>query len=320
MSLTLTESLYDGFSEYLHRHHQLKLESGHSPIHEMRLEVAKADLYGILPGAIYRESDRDQQTLLLRESDTLIRSVRTSDICDITITGPDRAEVGRIRNLLASTLTAAPPRIKWVYNTDGESVRLPLDTDSLPQTEFYPFLQQETLSQYYDRYMASKSNILVLIGPPGTGKTSFVKGLVAHTGRGAVISYDDTVLKSDEVFATFMVGRETFMVLEDADTFLGSRSRSGNTIMHKFLNVGDGLMSTGRKKIIFSTNLPSVRDIDPALIRPGRCFAVLRFDKLTKEDCVRIKPDYRGEGGVTLAELMNPSQSTDDRLSRQVGF
>jgi ATP-dependent 26S proteasome regulatory subunit len=29
-----------------------------------------------------------------------------------------------------------------------------------------------------------------------------------------------------------------------------------------------------RRKIIFSTNLPNVGDLDDALVRPGRCFAM----------------------------------------------
>ncbi|MEJ8867663.1 hypothetical protein, partial [Pseudomonas jessenii] len=47
----------------------------------------------------------------------------------------------------------------------------------------------------------------------------------------------------------------------------------GNQALHRFLNIADGVASADGKKIIFSTNLASVRDIDDALIRPGRCFA-----------------------------------------------
>jgi ATP-dependent 26S proteasome regulatory subunit len=49
-------------------------------------------------------------------------------------------------------------------------------------------------------------------------------------------------------------------------------------MMHRFLNVGDGLVTTKGKKLIFSTNLPSIRDVDSALVRPGRCFDILNFD------------------------------------------
>jgi ATP-dependent 26S proteasome regulatory subunit len=58
--------------------------------------------------------------------------------------------------------------------------------------------------------------------------------------------------------------------------------------MHKFLNIGDGLVTTKNKKLIFSTNLPSVKEIDPALIRPGRCFDVITFDYLKQDEAMKL--------------------------------
>jgi ATP-dependent 26S proteasome regulatory subunit len=87
------------------------------------------------------------------------------------------------------------------------------------------------------------------------------------------------------------------MVIEDADMFLKARSE-GNTTMHKFLNVGDGLVTTRNKKLIFSTNLPSIRDIDPALIRPGRCFDIVTFDLLDQQAAEKLAKKMN----VTLTE------------------
>jgi len=115
------------------------------------------------------------------------------------------------------------------------------------------------------------------------------------------------------------------MVLEDSDAFLKSRS-DGNTMMHRFLNVGDGLVTTKGKKMIFSTNLPSIRDIDSALVRPGRCFDILTFDALSQEDADKLavklgvtvehdKKDY------SLAEIFNKqSHAAESSTNRKVGF
>ena len=185
--------------------------------------------------------------------------------------------------------------IEWLYSNDGQSITIPLQHDRMPVEEMYPFVQGESLEDYYNDFMKSNASILLLIGPPGTGKTTFIRGLLQQTESSAIVSYDAAVLEKDYVFASFIEGDKSVMVLEDADMFLKSR-KEGNTMMHKFLNVGDGLVTTRNKKLIFSTNLPSIRDIDPALVRPGRCYDILNFEELTQEDAEKLA----ARCGVTL--------------------
>lgn len=221
--------------------------------------------------------------------------------------------------------------IEWIYSSDGQSVNVPLNRDRLPVKEMYPFLGEESLEDYYDRYMASSANILLLIGPPGTGKTTFIRGLLAHTNSSAIVSYDSNILEKDGFFARFIEDDTQVMVLEDSDAFLKSRS-DGNTMMHRFLNVGDGLVTTKGKKMIFSTNLPSIRDVDSALVRPGRCFDILTFDLLNVEHANKlatrlgVKLPVRSRGNETspysIAEVFNQKTEGMKVAStlRKVGF
>lgn len=217
--------------------------------------------------------------------------------------------------------------IEWVYGSDGHSVNVPLNRERLPVAEMYPFLKGESLESYYDRYMESNANILLLIGPPGTGKSTFIRGLLAHRECSAIVTYDAGILEKDGFFARFIEGAAEVMVLEDSDAFLKSRN-DGNTMMHRFLNVGDGLVTTKGKKMIFSTNLPSIRDIDPALIRPGRCFDIVTFDQLSYDEAKALAdklgvslPVVNMDGKYSIAEVFNEQLNAKKSIAnRKVGF
>ena len=140
------------------------------------------------------------------------------------------------------------------------------------------------------------------------------------------MTYDNSILGKDHVFADFIEGDRNVFVIEDADNFLGARE-DGNDFMHKFLNVGDGLVTTKGKKMIFSTNLPSIKDVDPALTRPGRCYDVLDFQELTVEqaqllaDKLGVELPEQEKSTYSIAEVFHKQAATkSNKRKRKLGF
>jgi SpoVK/Ycf46/Vps4 family AAA+-type ATPase len=165
----------------------------------------------------------------------------------------------------------------------------------------------EPVTVFIGRYLASRETGLILQGPPGTGKTRLVRAILAamsaRKADSAKVLYtaDKRALESDEIFVEFITGSHDAFVIEDADHLLMARA-NGNVDLHRFLAVADGVVRAQGRKIIFTTNLPNIGDIDEALVRPGRCFATV---------CTRALE--RGEAELLLSRISGGGVAEDQK-------
>lgn len=188
-------------------------------------------------------------------------------------------------NAWAATIPQLTKFISWYYQDDDgiDKAQFPLK-GPFPADAFYPWMDR-SVKQLAEDFMRSDANVMLLIGPPGTGKTSFIKSLVNEMNADAWLTYDASLHKSDKLHKDFMQPTDAprILILEDADTILSARS-DGNEAMGRLLNLADGMVSTGSRKLVFSTNLPNLHSVDEALLRPGRCFGILRFRELNRDE------------------------------------
>jgi hypothetical protein len=77
-------------------------------------------------------------------------------------------EVDAFVDFVDTQFKRAANLIEWVYSSRGESISVPMNyRAAIP--EAYPWLQNDP-NAYIDAYLNSDASVIILIGPPGTGK------------------------------------------------------------------------------------------------------------------------------------------------------
>jgi hypothetical protein len=175
------------------------------------------------------------------------------------------------------------------------------DKKTVPR-EFYPYLNG-SVEEYAEAFLNSSSRALVLMGKPGTGKTSFIRELVLCMKRSSMICSDTQLLMTRALYRHFGASPQRILIVEDADMVVRKREND-NPVMAGILGILDGVVGND-KRIIISTNLESTNSIDEALLRPGRLFDLLKFKPLTNEQAhaARAAIDLPAISSMTLPLL-----------------
>lgn len=193
----------------------------------------------------------------------------------------------------------------WSLRSDGmatantRSLEADLWTDIIPN---YPSSVQHVLdklmsldfSTQEENIASHRSGQLFLLhGPPGTGKTTFIRSLAYQWKAWIDCQYivdSDAFFSSADYMTQVMLSHNStnrwrLLIVEDADELLSKDAKhlSGQK-MSRLLNLCDGLVGQGLRILVLLTTNEPIHKLHPAITRPGRCAANIELPTFRGND------------------------------------
>lgn len=205
-------------------------------------------------------------------------------------------------------------------------------------SKFTPVLEHadvfygDGFSKYNDQLLSKldeeRKGVVLFHGSPGTGKTHYIRHLLKELTilEKRVIYIPPTLVEAmtDPGLVSFLTTniieeeRDTILLIEDAEPLLESREEQGGirtTGISNLLNSTDGLLNDVLGLVVICTFNTELKNIDKALLRPGRLLARKEFKKIKIENLekaakiigVKLNEDIPNDS-YSIAELINLKQ------------
>ncbi|MGP3999366.1 ATP-binding protein [Streptomyces sp. 8N706] len=173
-----------------------------------------------------------------------------------------------------------------------------------------------------ERYGVVPPKAVILFGPPGTGKTSFVKAVASRLDWPFVELFPSRLAAAGgpaglaaalrEVYADITALESVVLFIDEVEEIAGVRTGRaadpGHMVTNELLKLIPGFREHDEHLMVCATN--SVRSLDPAFLRPGRFDYVIPIGPPDTEARAAIWKRYLGSAAetVTISRLVEATE------------
>ncbi len=263
-------------------------------------------------------------------------------LLDPTQTEAHATELARLTEHLTALLESPRSQERqqiWVMQaSDGDTRFRPLDI-KIPELDLATHYNDD-LAPVHARIVQrlltpNDKGIVILHGPPGTGKTSYIRHLCSLTEKRKLFVPPNLATHiADPAFINQLYNNtDSILLIEDAEQVLLRRD-NGNALagaVSNLLNISDGLLSDCFHIQVICTFNTDLAHVDQALLRKGRLIAAYEFGPLAQAKAAALAASLGQTqpitGPTTLAEIFG--RDTDDpdapdtlggAMKRTIGF
>ena len=177
----------------------------------------------------------------------------------------------------------------------------------------------------------SKKNskgLVLLHGKPGTGKTSYIRYLVASLKKNIIFLPPNIarIITNPDFISVLIENPNSILVIEDAENIIADREKDGSSPVSALLNISDGLLSDCLNIQVICSFNTDISKIDSALMRKGRLIAKYEFKELDirKTQILSEKLGFRSKctAPMTLTAIYNQEEQNFQQTStsNHIGF
>ena len=222
------------------------------------------------------------------------------------------------------------PQIRWVLRNSRGNIQTKYmevsqigDISENYNDDFLPVNEKINSLLYSD-----ESCIIILHGKAGTGKSSYIRHLIANNKDVNFYWLDSSMfsyIDSSEFIEFIATCKNSVFVLEDSEILLRSRDVGDNIAMQSLLNISDGILGDSLKLKFICTFNTELSNVDKAILRKGRLKIKYEFKDLKKEKVSKLfkKIGISDENAKSMPlcdvyNFMNDNGYNDNR--NKIGF